>query len=98
MICKHKSKLNSSKYCYVSEAFQLNSYLFTHSSISNNSIYNKSFVCTQFKISNSSVRTIDRPYPVPPLRARVDLEAMAMKRYSAFSQAQALHEPLHQIV
>ena len=33
MICKHKStKLNNSKYCYVSLKIQLNvSYLFTHS-------------------------------------------------------------------
>ena len=33
-----------------------------------------------------------------PLRARVDLGAMAMKRYSAFPKAPALLEPHHQIV
>ena len=38
------------------------------------------------------------PYQVLPLWARVDLGAMAMKRYSAFSKAPALLEPHHQIV
>ena len=33
-----------------------------------------------------------------PLRARVDLGAMAMKEYSAFPKAPALLEPHHQIV
>ena len=33
-----------------------------------------------------------------PLRARVDLEAMARKGYSAFPKAPALLEPHHQIV
>ena len=33
-----------------------------------------------------------------PLRARVDLGAMAMKRYSAFPKAPALLEPHYQIV
>ena len=33
-----------------------------------------------------------------PLRARVDLGAMAIKGYSAFPKAQALLEPHHQIV
>ena len=33
-----------------------------------------------------------------PLRARVDLRAMAMKGYSAFPKAPALLEPHHQIV
>ena len=33
-----------------------------------------------------------------PLRARVDLGAMAMKGYSAFPKAPALLEPHHQIV
>ena len=30
-----------------------------------------------------------------PLRARVDLGAMAMKEYSTFPKAPALHEPHH---
>ena len=38
------------------------------------------------------------PYQVLPLRARVDLGAMAMKGCSAFPKAPALLEPLHQIV
>ena len=33
-----------------------------------------------------------------PLRARVDLGAMAMKGYSAFPKAPVLLEPHHQIV
>ena len=37
-------------------------------------------------------------YQVLPLRARVDLGAMAMKGYSAFPKAPALLEPHHQIV
>ena len=37
------------------------------------------------------------PYQVLPLRARVDLGAMAMKGYSAFPKAPALLEPHHQI-
>ena len=38
------------------------------------------------------------PYQVLPLRAGVDLGAMAMKEYSAFPKAPALLEPHHQIV
>ena len=39
-----------------------------------------------------------RLYQVPTLWARVDLEAMSMKGYFAFSKAPALLEPHHQIV
>ena len=38
------------------------------------------------------------PYQVVPLRARVDLGAMAMKGYPAFHKAPALLELHHQIV
>ena len=38
------------------------------------------------------------PYQVLPLRARVDLGAMAIKGYSAFPKAPTSLEPLHQIV
>ncbi len=38
------------------------------------------------------------PYQVLPLRTRVDLGAMAIKGYSAFSKAPALLKPRHQIV
>ena len=38
------------------------------------------------------------PYQVLPLRARVDLGAMAMNGYSAFSKAPALLEPPHYVV
>ena len=36
------------------------------------------------------------PYQVLPLRVRVDLGAMAMKKYSILSQALALLEPHYQ--
>ena len=39
-----------------------------------------------------------RPYQVLPLRARVDLGAIAMKKYAAFPKTPALLEPHHQIV
>ena len=39
-----------------------------------------------------------RPYQEPPLEVRVDLGAMAMKGYSAFTKAPVLQEPHHQIV
>ena len=38
------------------------------------------------------------PYQVLPFQARVDLGAMTMKGYSAFSKAPASLEPHHQIV
>ena len=48
-------------------------------------------------ILNSSIWLVDRNYQVLPLRARVDLEVMVMKRYSTFSSASGL-EPHHEIV
>ena len=39
-----------------------------------------------------------RPYQVLPLRARVDLGAMAMKGYSEFPKFPASLEPHHHIV
>ena len=38
------------------------------------------------------------PYQVLPLRARLDLGAMAIKGYSTFPNAPALLEPHYQIV
>ena len=38
------------------------------------------------------------PFKVLPLRARVDLGAMAMKEYSSFPKAPAIQEPHHRIV
>ena len=38
------------------------------------------------------------PYQVLPLRARLDLVAMAIKGCSAFPKAPALLEPQHQII
>ena len=59
MICKHKSNLNGYNHCYVSLTIQVNiSHLFTHieisnSSISNDSVLHKSFVCTEFKFQTN---------------------------------------------
>ena len=39
-----------------------------------------------------------RPYQTLPLRARVDIETMTIKRYSVFPNAPALLEPHHQII
>ena len=85
----HKTtKLNNSKYCYVSLTIPLNtSHLFTHSSIFNNSIKHKSFVCIQFKWSDNSIWPIG-PYQVLPLWTRVDPRTMAIKGYSASPKLQ----------
>ena len=53
------------------------------------------FQVIQFSISSqfSSICPIDRTQLGATTRARVDLEVMAMKGYSAFSKAPALLEP-----
>ena len=53
---------------------------------------------TEFKCQTVLFDPLIGPHQVLPLRARVDLGAIAMKGYSAFSKAQALSEPHHQIV
>ena len=45
-----------------------------------------------------SIFTFIGPYQTLPLRVRVDLGAMAIKRYTAFPKDQALLESHHQIV
>ena len=56
----------------------------------------------QFKSKNSKLPkprfSSLGPYRELPLRARVDLGAMAMKGRSAFPKALALLEPHHQII
>ena len=59
----------------------------------------------QFEYQNSPISTnavlfdtYIEPYQVLPRRARVDLGAIAIKRYSEFPKAPALLEPRHQIV
>ena len=74
------------KYSLIVKNISISSY----SLYSNNSVYHKYAV--------SSIQPIDKRYQVLPLRARVDLGAMAMKGYSAFPKAPALLEPHHQIV
>ena len=60
--------------------------------------------CQNVSISNNSVShkcTVEpwiEPHQVLPLQARVDLEAMVMKEYSAFPKAPELLKPDHQIV
>ena len=53
---------------------------------------------TQFKSKTVLFDSEIGPYQVLPLRARVDLEVMAMNVYAAFSKAPALLKPHHQIV
>ena len=103
MICKHKST-NSSKYCYVSLTIQFNiSHLFTHSYMIKQFYFNQFIlawdICLHsvlFDLLHSVLfDLLMGPYQVLPLRARVDLVAMAMKEYSAFIKASALLEPQH---
>ena len=94
------TQLNGSKYCDLSLTIELIiSHSFTHkgsnSSISNNSIYPTSFVCTQFKCQTVLFDPKTGPYQVLSLLVRVDQGAMAMKGYSIFLKAL---EPYHQIV
>ena len=74
MIYKHKlTKLNSSKYCYVSLTVQLNiSHLFTRSQMINNSISNysvqhASFVYPQFKCQTVIFDPLIGAYQLLPL-------------------------------
>ena len=68
--------------------------------VKNVSILSYSVYSIQFSISMLLVlfNPLIGPYQVLPLRARVDLGAMAMKGYSKFPKAPALLEPHHQIV
>ena len=54
----------------------------SNSSIADNSIYNKSFVCTQFKYHTVLFNPWIGAYQVLPFWARVELGAMTMKGYS----------------
>ena len=65
-----------------------------------NSIKHHSFIYTQLNVKTVLFLTIQFtvPFKVLPIRAKVDLGAMAMKEYSAFPKAPALLEPHHQIV
>ena len=92
-------QLNGGKYCYLSLTFQLNMSFFSptvkwsNSSISNNSIWYKSFVCTQFKYQTALFDIKIGFYQLLPLQARVDLGVIAVKGYSAFPKVPALVEP-----
>ena len=76
-------QLNNSRYCCVSLTIQLN---------------HQSFVYTQLNDQTVLFDPEIGPYQMLPLRARVNLGAMAMKGYTAFAKASAILEPHHQIV
>ena len=104
MICKHKSmKLNSSNYSSVPLTIQLNiSDLFTQLNVQTILFqtiqFSISLLFAQFKCQTVLFDPLIGPYQVLLLRTKVDLEAIVMKAYSAFSKAPALLEPQHQIV
>ena len=100
MICKHKSiKLNTSKYCYISLAIQLNlNHLFTQIVLFLTIQFSLRHSFTHFKYQTVLFDQQIGPYQVLPLQDRVDLGAKAMKGYSIFPKAPALLEPHHQIV
>ena len=92
------TELNIFKYCYLILRIKLNiSYLFTQ--LNDQTVlfqtiqFSKSFVCTQFKCQIVQFDPYIGPYQVLPLQARVDMGAIAMKGYSAFSKAPASLEP-----
>ena len=70
----------------------------SNSSISNNLIQHKSFVCTQYKCQTILFDPLIGPYQVLPHRAGLDQGAIKIKGYSAFFKVLALLEPRYQIV
>ena len=64
----------------------------------NNSIKHLSFVYTEFKFQAVLFDTYIGPNQLLPLRASVDLGAMAMKENFEFHNAPELLEPHHKIV
>ena len=76
----------------------LHTFKWSNSLISNNSVKQKSFVCTQFKCQTVLFDPKIGSYQVLQLVARVDPGAMAMKRFSTFPKAPALLQPHYQIV
>ena len=90
-------------YCYVSLTIQLNiSHLFTQ--LNNKTVlflaiqFSISHLITQFESQTFLFCPLIGPYQVVPLRARVDLETMAMKGYSTFPKTLVLLEPHPHIV
>ena len=66
--------------------------------ITNKSSKASDIFCTQLNDQTVLFDPQIGPFQVLPLRARVDLGVMAIKRYSTFPKAPALLEPHHQIV
>ena len=93
------TKLDTSKYYYVSLTIQLNSHLFTqlHDEIVLFPTIQFSWK-VKFKLQTVLFDPKIGPYQVQPLRAWVDLEAMARKTNSAFDKVPTLQEPYRQIV
>ena len=94
------TKLDISKYCYVSLIIQLKHQSFVHTVECKNS----SILTIQFSISTLSechtalFDPLIGPYLVLPLRVRDDLGAMTMKEHSPSPKTPALLKPHHQIV
>ena len=76
-------------------------HLFVHTHLNDQTVLFQTIqfnIITQFKCQTLLFEAWIGPYQVLPLRARVDLEVMAMKGYSAFPKAPALLDLHYQIV
>ena len=99
---QHKStKLDGSKYCYISLTILLNINYIVYTQLNVESVLFQtiqfmSFICAQFKCQTILFK--HGTYQLLPLWTRVDRGAMAMKGYSVFAKCPILLEPHHQIV
>ncbi len=87
-------KLNSSKYCYVSLTIQFKYQSFVYTQLNDQTFLFQAIqfsISTQFKCQTVLFDPQIGPYQVLPLRARVNLGAMATKGYSIFPKTPALH-------
>ncbi len=66
----------------------------SNSSISDNSVYRKSFNSIDFKCQTVLFGPLIKPYQVLPLRVRVVLRAIAMKEYNIFPRAPLIRSSL----
>ena len=95
------TELNCSKYCYVSLTIQLKHQSFFHTQLNDQTALFQTIqfgISKQFKFQTILFDPLIGPYQVQPLRARVNLRAVAMKGYSAFLKAPVLMKPRHQII
>ena len=90
------TQLNVSKHCITKNSTKT-SVIFYVVEWSNSSIYNNSILLSHlFNYQAVIFNPEKRPYQVLPLRATIELEAIAMKKYSAFLKASGL-KPTHQM-